>query len=264
MTDYTSLSALYNGALVVDVDSVNWGEPKIDQSVFHLALITHELRTIETRSGRNFRFTIAPNTITFVRPGEVEAVHAEFPKEVNRVSMTSFVFRESLALDTLNDVNLDGLRELSDPTMASLLRASATLGPDADPLLVDHVTMAILHRIRGLRPRPDIKSKGRIERAITYINERIDQKMTLAELAGAAAMSQHHFARTFRQVTGMTPLAYVTARRIDKAKSLIARSKHPMGLIASLCGFSSQSHFSVAFREIVGVTPLEYRRQIAK
>lgn len=261
MDDYITVAKLYNGAVVVDADSTSWGEPEIDQRVFQFTLIKHQMHTVERRPGGNFRNTLQRGRLVLVRPGEVDAVYGDddlYKGEPRRVAITGVLFEPELAKDIISETSIDGLRNLDDPLAATLLEAIAKLDSSSDPLLVDHVTMALLHRIRGLRPQPEVRSKGRIERSIAYINERLDQKLTLAELAGAAAMSPFHFARTFRQATGMTPLAYVTSKRVDKAKAMIAHGKHPLGIIALMCGFSSQSAFSTTFKEVTGATPREY------
>ncbi len=97
---------------------------------------------------------------------------------------------------------------------------------------------------------------------MAYANERLDQPLTLAQLASAASMSAFHFVRSFREVTGVTPLAYVMNRRIDKSKALMSRVGLAMGAIAHMCGFSSQSHFSAAFKARTGHTPNAYRKMV--
>jgi AraC-like DNA-binding protein len=257
MSDSMHIVPLYNGVVMVDCDTTSWGDPKTDESVYNLALVAEDLHSIEKRPGGTFEMNLTKGSIVFVRPGDVEQVNAGH-KHGGRVALKAAVFKDGLVKQIFDDANLDGVKNFNDPVISHLLQAAIGLQSNSDPLLVDHVTMALLHRVRGMRRQPEIKSKGRIEKVLAYIDERLDQKLTLNELAEAAAMSSFHFARTFRQVTGNTPLSYVTARRVSRAKQLISKTKHPMAAIALMCGFSSQSHFSSAFKAATGHTPREF------
>ncbi|WP_246395952.1 helix-turn-helix transcriptional regulator [Gluconacetobacter tumulisoli] len=72
-------------------------------------------------------------------------------------------------------------------------------------------------------------------------------------------MSSFHFVRAFRQSHGETPHAFVTRRRIERARTLL-RTGWPPSRIAALCGFSSHSHLTARFRAQTGLTPTEYAR----
>ncbi len=93
-----------------------------------------------------------------------------------------------------------------------------------------------------------------------YIHEHLEDDLSLSELAKVAAMSLHHFARQFKQVTGLSPHQYVTSRRIEQAKVLLAKTDLPITEIARPVGCASQSHFSKLFRQIIGVSPKAYRQ----
>lgn len=100
----------------------------------------------------------------------------------------------------------------------------------------------------------------RRQRVVEYIETHIGSPITLSDLASAAALSPHHFSRTFRKTFGMSPVRYVWSRRVDAAKRLIRCSALPLAAVAFSCGFSSQSHFTTAFREATGMTPSAYFR----
>src|SRR5918998_629482 len=65
-------------------------------------------------------------------------------------------------------------------------------------------------------------SKRSLERATDYINDNLSRKLTLAEAAEAAHMSPHHFSRSFKAATGLSPHRYVIQRRVERAKTLLA------------------------------------------
>ena len=74
-----------------------------------------------------------------------------------------------------------------------------------------------------------------------------------------AAVSLFHFTRIFRDATGRTPHAYVTARRVERARAML-RGPMPLAQIAHGCGFASQSHFGEVFKAHTGATSGRWRR----
>jgi AraC family transcriptional regulator len=94
---------------------------------------------------------------------------------------------------------------------------------------------------------------------LAWIEENLDQPLTLADLAQEAALSEYHFARMFRQSMNMAPHQYVMQRRMVKAQALICHSALPLTDIAMACGFSSASHFSNRVKSATGLTPSQLR-----
>lgn len=100
----------------------------------------------------------------------------------------------------------------------------------------------------------------RLERVKDYVEGHLEEEITIAQLAAVACLSRHHFARAFRQATGMPPHRYVSSRRLDHAKHLLSCSNTSLAEIALACGFSSQASFTRAFQKRLAVTPGEFRR----
>ncbi|MEO3988772.1 AraC family transcriptional regulator [Pseudocitrobacter cyperus] len=98
-----------------------------------------------------------------------------------------------------------------------------------------------------------------LRNVLAWIDANLSQPLTLAELAAQAALSEYHFARMFRQSTGLAPHQYVMQRRMDHAKQLVSHTTQPLTEIALACGFSSASHFSNRFKCVLGVTPTQLR-----
>ncbi len=101
--------------------------------------------------------------------------------------------------------------------------------------------------------------RRRLRRVKDFIESHLDGVLSIEALANVACLSPFHFARAFRAATGTTPHGYLTRRRIEKAKALIAEGPIPLAEIACLCGFSSQAYFTTWFKRAVGTTPGAYR-----
>ncbi|NWF59025.1 MAG: helix-turn-helix transcriptional regulator [Fischerella sp.] len=105
-------------------------------------------------------------------------------------------------------------------------------------------------------------SRIQLRKAIEYINENLEQDLTLAEIAAAVGMSMYHFSRLFKQSTGLSPHQYVMNCRIEKAKKLLVLSEETINQICQQVGFQNQSHFTSVFRRLIGITPKVYREQV--
>jgi len=100
---------------------------------------------------------------------------------------------------------------------------------------------------------------SRLRRVTDYIQEHLDQELTLAQLSAVVCMSPFHFARLFQRTTGMPPHRFVVRARIDRALALLTVHESSVGGIARAVGFRTPSHFSTVFRRITGITPRAYR-----
>lgn len=100
-----------------------------------------------------------------------------------------------------------------------------------------------------------------LKRVIDLVEARLDEELSLADLAGAARLSGSHFARAFKRTTGVAPYRYVLARRIVRAQSLLADTRLPIIEIAARCGYSDPGHFATLFRRETGYSPRQYRKE---
>lgn len=104
--------------------------------------------------------------------------------------------------------------------------------------------------------------KYKLKEIIAYINDNLDQNLSLAQMSQVVRMSPHYFATLFKQSMGIAPHQYVTKCRIEKAKSLLASGKLSVIQVSYLVGFKSQSHFAKVFRKYVGVTPRKFKKAL--
>ncbi len=102
----------------------------------------------------------------------------------------------------------------------------------------------------------------RLRRAIEFMSDNCGRDLALAEIAGAAYLSEFHFARLFKKITGATPHAYLASLRIERARRLLAETDLPITEVGAQVGYASQSHFTKIFREATGLTPRAFRSAV--
>lgn len=99
----------------------------------------------------------------------------------------------------------------------------------------------------------------KLRHTTAYIEDHLEQPLSLATLAAVARTSPAHFTRLFRHATGVAPHRYVLMCRMERAKRLLAETDMPLGEIALQVGCADQSHFTALFRKYVALTPKAYR-----
>ncbi len=97
----------------------------------------------------------------------------------------------------------------------------------------------------------------RIAWAITYIDEHLDERLSLDELAAKAGLSVWRFCAVFRQHVGVSPGRYIWGQRLQKVQSLLAGGESPASA-ALLAGYYDQSHLCRHFKNTCGMTPGQY------
>ncbi|MEU0687176.1 AraC family transcriptional regulator [Streptomyces uncialis] len=99
-----------------------------------------------------------------------------------------------------------------------------------------------------------------VERAVACIRERYGDPLSLTDIAESAMLSRFHFARLFKDTTGITPGRFLAAVRLHQAKRLLLSTSLNVADIAASVGYSSLGSFTTSFTAGVGVSPGRFRR----
>lgn len=109
-------------------------------------------------------------------------------------------------------------------------------------------------------PVPAEPAEGLLDRIRADLLTRLDQQVTVPDLARTVAMSERTFARRFTQLAGTTPLQWVLTQRVAAAQRLLETSDLTVDEIARRCGFADPVALRRHFARQVGLPPREYRR----
>jgi two-component system response regulator YesN len=99
---------------------------------------------------------------------------------------------------------------------------------------------------------------------MAYVNNHINEDISLAKLADLVYFNPSYLSRLFKQTTGINLLAYINKIRIEKAKKLLQESNMKIHEISSSVGYESASYFTQFFRRNVQMSPQEYRDMFSK
>lgn len=272
---------------VLDVSAVDPGRSEPAHALTG-ALTVNSARAIEERFFReHFRHAwivaIAPPKEG--APGLLLAVDdSQRIVGANRVARTSLLLDDrgleaGVSLWTIFERDLELFRHKDRNDLARRLviagsndnRSALVTPPDQTLASWRNPTSAALHA----RPRMDLVntlgkmtlarqthgglSPGAMRRVREYVDTHLSDSMDLVMLAAVAGLSIHHFARAFKQSAGVTPHHYLTEKRVERAKEMLAHTDLALSEIAYAVGFSDQSHLARHFRQMLGITPGQFR-----
>ena len=158
----------------------------------------------------------------------------------------------------------------NDLVRSSLLKFQAILNGAAPDESIYAETLGMLlalelSRLGGKAPAPPSPVKGgltrrQVRQVVDYMNANLQNDIALTDLANLLALSRFHFVRTFKQSTGLPPHQYLMARRIERAKELLAERDLSVAEVSRRTGFHGATQLTRAFRKLVGTTPTGFRR----
>ncbi len=110
------------------------------------------------------------------------------------------------------------------------------------------------------RPVPAPATTGGTAATRAWALERLDEPVTLAELAAHAQVSVRTFTRRFRDETGTSPGRWLLRQRVDRARQLLESTDWPVDLVAHRAGFGTGTSLRQHLHAAIGVSPQAYRR----
>jgi AraC family transcriptional regulator len=171
------------------------------------------------------------------------------------------------------EVELRASRKFADSrlsAMATAVHAEMVSGFPSGRLFLDSVEQAMAVTLvngHAVRHRPVQIYRGglgsaRLRRIKELVHAKMEDDLSLDEMAQSVGLSTAHFARMFRKSTGQTPHQFVLRQRLERAKALLRAPDARVLDVAVACGFKTQQHFAQAFRDLWGVSPTEYRQDL--
>ncbi len=103
-------------------------------------------------------------------------------------------------------------------------------------------------------------TQARLKTMIQFMQDHFAEHLTLADIAGAAAVSTSEALRCFHVGVQSTPVAYLNHIRLGHARRLLTESGSSVHFIAGECGFTGAAYLDRLFRREYGCTPGEYRK----
>lgn len=155
-------------------------------------------------------------------------------------------------------------------SMVLRLRAEAAHENGGNPRYAESLASAVaMHlmrdytQVRRLEPSRIAIALPVLRRVTEHIEANLGEPIPLTRLAQIAGLSPWHFARVFKEATGVTPHTYVVRARLQRAQERLREGNTSLAEIATQTGFCDQSHLARHFRRVFGLSPSAWRRQVA-
>lgn len=206
----------------------------------------------------NRRYDLGPRELLCIRPGllhslaapqepcmEFYGVHFTLPEGVARLPLP-----ELSRID--NPTQLEGLFR----TLLEVHRKKDYLYRWRQNLLLQEILCLLFTRLHQENMPVE---QARIKKVLDEIHEDPARPFTLEGLTELAGVKKTLFLRSFRNVTGTTPMRYILSLRLEYARELLLETQLPVARIGEMCGFMDPFYFSRRFKEIFGEPPQRYR-----
>jgi AraC family transcriptional regulator len=171
------------------------------------------------------------------------------------------------------EVELRPSRKFAEPRLSAMVaavHAEMVAGFSSGRLFLDSVEQAMaVTLVKGyaVRHRPVQIYRGglgsaRLRKIKEFVHAKMEDDLSLDEMAQSVGLSTAHFARMFRKSTGQTPHQFVLRQRLERARAMLRAADSRVLDVAVACGFKTQQHFAQVFRDVWGVSPTEYRQDL--
>lgn len=231
----------------------------------------HVGRAVEvacTRGGESHRGRAVHGDIDIIPRGMASRWVNEGLDTVFVISLAPEVLEEAAQNTTVDPCRMviSNRFQTRDTTLENLawtLKAEMDKGFPSGRLFLDSMAATVASQLIGrhssLSQPPRLPTGGlapnRLKQVLAFIEENLNQDLSLEQIAQVARVSVSHCKVQFRKSVGMPAHQYVIRRRVERATELLAQGKLPISQIALEAGFSHQSHLARHMRRLLGVTP---------
>jgi AraC family transcriptional regulator len=244
-----------------------------------VALLLHGSSTLTRQAaGIRQRFAAVPGTVWLCPAGLREDLisSSQAIAEVLHIYLSASTFsalETNIGCKKITEASIryeGGFRDPLIEQIAQVILSEMRMETSAGKLLIESLSASLAARLMHSysnvqRKRTDspIARRGldynRLQRVVEFIEEHLEDDITVESLASTACLSRFHFARAFKAATGKAPHQFISVKRLELAKWLLTEGRRSLTDIAVTCRFSSQANFSRAFNRETGMTPGQYR-----
>ncbi|MBU0834690.1 MAG: AraC family transcriptional regulator [Alphaproteobacteria bacterium] len=225
--------------------------------------------TLDLGAGQ-FRAAIPRNSIVVTPPNTPTKILLDRPNEVEFLAIPYTALQSICGGHDLppdGDFGAAHRANINCPQLTVLfiqtareIRAGNPSGPMfIEGALMQMVALLMAQSQRKLRAPTGGLAPWQLSRVSDHLHARVDQPVSLADLAALTGLSVYHFARAFKASTGIAPHQFQVSLRMDRARMLLSRSTLTITEIALSLGYDSSQSFARAFRIAHGTTPTCYR-----
>lgn len=217
-----------------------------------------------------YAYACTPGSICLLSPFDYH--YFRFPDEDAAsccVSFTEDVLAKEV-LDVLNSAEMPCFLQLNKEETEETCRLLRLLDSELSGMpemylsmsesIVNQLMISLLRSAGAEHPRP-VHQKSDIRYAIPYIRRHFREPLTLTEVAAVFNVTQNHFCKYFKKITGITFKEYLLQLRLEYAMKRLRLTRDSITEICLDSGFNSPSYFAKAFKSQFGCAPTAFRAE---
>ena len=213
------------------------------------------------------KFRLAPGDLVVVNPGTLheERSDAKAPLRLIFLAIRDFAVpglpAGCLSQEKYRVLSCGEYRYKMDIYLRELLQETSSqieFYQEISQGLVSALLVLVMRLIR-INPGDEAALSPECLKIKEYLDQNFTSPITLDSLSETVYISKHYLSHLFKEQTGVSPIKYLTSKRMEKACELLAETEQPVSEISKAVGYENPLYFSQVFKRVYGISPVKYR-----
>ncbi len=213
------------------------------------------------------KFRLAPGDLVVVNPGTLheERSDAKAPLRLIFLAIRDFAVpglpAGCLSQEKYRVLSCGEYRYKMDIYLRELLQETSSqieFYQEISQGLVSALLVLVMRLIR-INPEDEAALSQECQKIKEYLDQNFTSPITLDSLSETVYISKHYLSHLFKEQTGISPIKYLTSKRMEKACELLSETELPVSEVSKAVGYENPLYFSQVFKRIYGISPVKYR-----
>lgn len=213
------------------------------------------------------KFRLAPGDLVVVNPGTLheERSDAKAPLRLIFLAIRDFAVpglpAGCLSQEKYRVLSCGEYRYKMDIYLRELLQETSSqieFYQEISQGLVSALLVLVMRLIR-INPEDEAALSQECQKIKEYLDQNFTSPITLDSLSETVYISKHYLSHLFKEQTGVSPIKYLTSKRMEKACELLSETELPVSEVSKAVGYENPLYFSQVFKRICGISPVKYR-----
>ena len=213
------------------------------------------------------KFRLAPGDLVVVNPGTLheERSDAKAPLRLIFLAIRDFAVpglpAGCLSQEKYRVLSCGEYRYKMDIYLRELLQETSSqieFYQEISQGLVSALLVLVMRLIR-INPEDEAALSQECQKIKDYLDQNFTSPITLDSLSETVYISKHYLSHLFKEQTGISPIKYLTLKRMEKACELLSETELPVSEVSKAVGYENPLYFSQVFKRIYGISPVKYR-----
>ena len=213
------------------------------------------------------KFRLAPGDLVVVNPGTLheERSDAKVPLRLIFLAIRDFAVpglpAGCLSQEKYRVLSCGEYQYKMDIYLRELLQETSSqieFYQEISQGLVSALLVLVMRLIR-INPEDEAALSQECQKIKEYLDQNFTSPITLDSLSETVYISKHYLSHLFKEQTGVSPIKYLTSKRMEKACELLSETELPVSEVSKAVGYENPLYFSQVFKRIYGISPVKYR-----